>query len=148
MGAGRQPPNESAVEIRQTRVVEQYSGPIPPPDTMERYEALVPGAADRILRMAEREAEHGHALQRTTLGADIEARCEALAIERRGQLFALAVVVLSLGATVALALTGHEVPAAAVGGATLVSLATAFLGTRRRAEPLRPGSAEQARPPR
>ena len=32
-----------------------YSGPVPPPAMVERYEVMVPGAADRFLAIAERE---------------------------------------------------------------------------------------------
>ena len=35
--------------------VPPYSGPIPSPDTLARYEKAVPGAANRIMTMAERE---------------------------------------------------------------------------------------------
>ena len=38
------------LEIEQ---VEQYSGPIPHPSIVERYEHTLPGSADRILAMAE-----------------------------------------------------------------------------------------------
>lgn len=34
---------------------EQFSGPIPPPGAMRGYEDVLPGSADRILSMAERE---------------------------------------------------------------------------------------------
>lgn len=35
-------------------------GPIPPPADLARYEEVFPGAAERLLRMAEVEAEHRH----------------------------------------------------------------------------------------
>jgi len=38
------------LEIEQ---VEQYSGPVPHPSIVERYERTLPGSADRILSMAE-----------------------------------------------------------------------------------------------
>lgn len=38
--------------------VEGYSGPIPSPDMMEKYENLSPGFANRILSMAEKQADH------------------------------------------------------------------------------------------
>lgn len=41
-------------------ISEQYSGPIPHPRIIEGYEKIIPGAADRILTMAEKEAEHRH----------------------------------------------------------------------------------------
>ncbi len=37
----------------QVEQVEQYSGPIPHPSIVERYERTLPGSADRILSMAE-----------------------------------------------------------------------------------------------
>lgn len=40
--------------------LQQYSGPLPHPDALERYEQIVPGAAERIISMAEKEMEHRH----------------------------------------------------------------------------------------
>ncbi|WP_254908530.1 DUF2335 domain-containing protein [Halomonas citrativorans] len=37
-----------------------YSGPLPPSSEMERYESIMPGAADRILFMAEQQQKHRH----------------------------------------------------------------------------------------
>ncbi len=37
-----------------------YSGPIPDPDSLARYNSIVPGSADRIIKMAENEASHRH----------------------------------------------------------------------------------------
>lgn len=48
----------SVVEAKYT-----FSGPIPPPEVMERYEHIAPGAADRILTMAEIEQRHRHAYE-------------------------------------------------------------------------------------
>ncbi len=35
-----------------------YSGPIPPAEELQAYEQVIPGAADRIITMAEEEANH------------------------------------------------------------------------------------------
>jgi uncharacterized membrane protein len=40
-----------------TAIVEQHSGPIPSAKAMQQYEAVLPGAADRIISMAEKEQE-------------------------------------------------------------------------------------------
>ena len=45
------PENATRVEAH----FQQYSGPIPPPDMMRAYEEILPGSAERILNMAERE---------------------------------------------------------------------------------------------
>jgi uncharacterized membrane protein len=50
------------------RIVEAawaYSGPLPPPSMLRGYDAVIPGAAERILSLAEREATHRHWLDRT-----------------------------------------------------------------------------------
>ena len=45
---------------------ETYFGPIPDPKTLEQYDAVLPGAADRILSMAERQATHRQSLETAT----------------------------------------------------------------------------------
>ena len=46
-----------AARIAQIVVSEQFSGPVPHPRHLRDYEAIVPGAADRILRMAEKSTD-------------------------------------------------------------------------------------------
>jgi uncharacterized membrane protein len=38
----------------------QHSGPLPDPETLQRYENAIPGAADRIFKMAEKEQTNRH----------------------------------------------------------------------------------------
>lgn len=40
-----------------------YSGPLPLPQHLERYEAICPGAADRIIAMAEAQTKHRQKLE-------------------------------------------------------------------------------------
>lgn len=37
-----------------------YSGPLPMPEDLAKYDQVVPGAAERIIRMAEEEMKHRH----------------------------------------------------------------------------------------
>ena len=39
---------------------EEYSGPIPHPNILRQFEEVIPGSAERILKMAEKEQEHRH----------------------------------------------------------------------------------------
>jgi uncharacterized membrane protein len=41
----------------------EHSGPLPSPQVLAGYNQALPGAADRIIQMAEREQTHRHALQ-------------------------------------------------------------------------------------
>lgn len=54
---------------RQVAVSAQYhhSGPIPDPHTLRMYDELIPGAANRILVMAEEQAKHRKELERTVI---------------------------------------------------------------------------------
>ena len=116
---------------------EEFSGPIPPPQILERYDALLPGAADRILTMAESQAEHRRSLEACALEADIADVPLHRAQLRRGQIFAL-VVALALLAVTGLIAVFHRTSAGAyaaagLGGGTLVSLVSVFIIGRREA---------------
>ncbi|PIQ30327.1 MAG: hypothetical protein COS35_13425 [Zetaproteobacteria bacterium CG02_land_8_20_14_3_00_50_9] len=39
-----------------------HSGPLPAPEDFAKYENILPGAAERILSMAENEARHRHTI--------------------------------------------------------------------------------------
>ena len=43
---------------------ELYTGPIPHPSIMEKYEKILPGSADRILIMAEKQASHRQEMEK------------------------------------------------------------------------------------
>lgn len=47
---------------------EGFRGPIPPPQIMKGYEEVLPGSADRIMKMAEYEQNHRHYLEKKGLG--------------------------------------------------------------------------------
>jgi uncharacterized membrane protein len=44
--------------VHAAAVEEQFSGPIPHPNILESYNRILPGAAERILSMAEEEQKH------------------------------------------------------------------------------------------
>jgi len=48
----------------------QFSGPLPPPDVLDQYNKIHPGAADRIICMAEQQGEHRRHLEKVTIEAD------------------------------------------------------------------------------
>ncbi len=41
-----------------------FSGPLPPPELLERYNDALPGAAERIFKMAEKQQEHRQAIEK------------------------------------------------------------------------------------
>ena len=46
---------------------QMYSGPIARPEEFEQYERILPGAADRILTMGEKEIAHRHEFTKSDL---------------------------------------------------------------------------------
>jgi uncharacterized membrane protein len=44
-----------------------FSGPLPPPEILAQYNEIVPGAAERILKMAEEQSAHRRGLEDKTI---------------------------------------------------------------------------------
>jgi len=116
-----QPNNESPE--RRLQMVKQelhFSGPLPPPETLEKYENVIPGAAERILSMAEKQSDHRQQLEKTVINSDTKN-------SRRGLCFALAMGLLSLLLSTFLVYNGHTVGGTILGGSYLVSVISSFI---------------------
>lgn len=50
---------------------QEFSGPLPPPAALENYEKILPGAAERIIILAEGEASHRRDIEKMTRKAEI-----------------------------------------------------------------------------
>jgi uncharacterized membrane protein len=48
-----------------------HQGPLPAPEAFAAYERVLPGAADRILKMAESQSEHRQGMESRALTGDI-----------------------------------------------------------------------------
>lgn len=63
------PANQETAQVsqipqrRQTISAEFFSGPVPHPSIIEHYERILPGAADRILKMSEKQSVHRHKIE-------------------------------------------------------------------------------------
>ena len=80
---------EQLVGITHTQSIELSAGPLPHPRFFQAYDDTLPGAAHRILTMAERQQEHRHARQSVRLASDASR-------ETRGQWMAFAIVIVAL----------------------------------------------------
>ena len=59
------------VESRTEKMtIASWKGPLPPPNQLQLYDNLVPGAASRILNMAETQSEHRIQMERTVISGD------------------------------------------------------------------------------
>lgn len=104
--------------------------PLPSPDALEAYEKILPGTANRLLQMAEKQQEHDHKL-------DVEEqRIFSITVDydyrgfRAGQWMGFAVAVAAMIASFALAWKGNNVAAAGFGLSGLGILVGLFLKSR------------------
>ena len=105
---------------------EQYSGPLPIPAHLEKYEQVLPGSAERIMAMAEAQSEHRRDLESKALASDITN-------SRLGLWFAFIIGVIGLGLGFFLMYSGKLIEGGLLGGGTLASLVSVFIyGSRQR----------------
>ena len=52
----------------------QWSGPLPQPEALERYNQILPGAAERILSMAETQHEHRLTIETNVIDSGVAAQ--------------------------------------------------------------------------
>lgn len=100
-------------------------GPLPPPADLEHYEQICPGAADRILKVMEREQAHRQELTQRVI--DVEALNAKRALPIGGAVALLAVC----GAT-AVGLFGSWEAAVALVGIPLMAIVRAFIAPSRK----------------
>jgi uncharacterized membrane protein len=115
---GRDDLEEVVFEAVQASV--RYSGPIPPPQAFREYEDALPGAADRILTLAERQAAHRMQLERRQL--DWMHRHLS-----RGQVFGFLIVVLGFVLGYLLAINDKPVWGLATSISSLALIVGAFV---------------------
>ena len=130
--------NSQSVEI----IAAYWEGPLPPPVALGQYEDVLPGSAERIMRMTEAQAEHRiqqerNASQREDDRVQIE-KTAVVADSRRGYIglifgFVISLIIISVGAYIAVSVQPW-VGASIIGG-NIAGLAWVFVhgtNTRRR----------------
>ena len=83
-----------------------YKGPVPAPEDLDKYEILLPGSADRLISMAERESAHRHEIEKKLVNASITDNDNEASYRTRGQIFAFIIALSAMGAGVYLAKLG------------------------------------------
>ena len=101
-----------------------WQGPLPPPAQLAQFNEVVPGCAERIIRMAEQEGEHSREVQMRAVKATVIG-------QYIGQAFALLLAAGAMIASYFLAMADHDMVAAILGGTTLTTVVLAFLQRKR-----------------
>lgn len=106
------------------RYYKRQSGPVPDPETIRGYEEICPGAADRIIKMAENQAAHRQQLEKDIYN-------NRFTLGKRGQNCAVLVTITAFITSAYCAYLGESVVAITIGGAGLASLVAVFITGRK-----------------
>lgn len=98
--------NQVVAQVLSVVTAERFAGPIAHPKHLREYEEICPGAADRIILMAEGQLEHAQSIQNSMLAAEV---ADGLAGRRYGFAALIAIIVCAMICV----LTGHDGMAAA-----------------------------------
>ena len=105
----------------------QYHSPIPPPEIVAGYERVLPGSAERILAMAERQSGHRIRQEERVITSSIQR-------EKTGQWMAFVLSLVVILGGIGLAWTGRSVTGLTMVIADLAALAGVFMYGRRAQE--------------
>lgn len=114
-----------ALEIHQSQY---FSGPLPPPETLKKFDEVTPGAAERIIKMAEGQFAHRTQLERKVIDSDIER-------SKWGQILGFVIAVVGLICSAVISIYGSGLVGAVIGVGTLASLVGVFIyGSKSRSD--------------
>ena len=97
-----------------------YSGPIPDAKSLKKYENVLPGSADRIIKMAEERQVHVKDMEQKVSDHDYDNF-------KRGQRFAFGSVILFVGLAGYMVFKGHPAAAGTVIGLVLLGIVGVFV---------------------
>ena len=125
MSRKNRPPRDivpiQSAELRfQAMMRASYSGPLPPPEFLERYNLTLPGLAERIIKMAESQHDHRLEIERKVIEANISA-------QRLGTYCGFAVAMTAILGGIGLIFIGKEATGLTSILTALVSLVGVFI---------------------
>lgn len=106
---------------------EFYSGPIPKPEDLEKYESIQHGFANRLLVMAEKEQDERIALNNKIVDENAKINKANNTTQRRGQLFAFSSVLLIVALCAYCIHLGSATDARYIAIGTLATVAGVFI---------------------
>lgn len=111
--------NQNGVVVHQSSV-QSFSGPIPHPDILRQFNEVVPGSAERIIKMAEDQSTHRKELERKVIDSDIER-------SKWGQILGFVIAIAGLIVSAVVAIYGSALAGGIIGVGTLASLVGVFM---------------------
>lgn len=108
-------------------ITTMHAGPIPDPQTLESYNQIIPNGADRIMKMAENQADHRMSIERTVIKRQSFQ-------SMLGQIFGLIIGLAGLACGTFLAYSNFPKTGAVIAGGTVISLVSVFVMGRKSAK--------------
>lgn len=103
-----------------------FSGPIPPPDILQKYDQILPGLAERIMKQAESQTAHRIEIEKRVINSDI-------INSRLGLIFGFILGIVGITGGIYLTSLGMAQSGLFISGGSLVSLISVFIyGSRTR----------------
>ncbi|MFH1187948.1 MAG: DUF2335 domain-containing protein [bacterium] len=106
------------------KIIEQhsihFSGPLPHPFILQEYDKIIPGAAERILKMAEEQSKHRKTLEVKVIESDINN-------SKLGLIFGLIIGLAGIGGSVVASIYGRQIISGILGVGTIGSLVGVFV---------------------
>ncbi len=99
---------------------EFFSGPLPPPEILKRFNDIVPGSAERIIKMAEAQFEHRTDLEKKVINSDISR-------SKWGQILGFIIAIAGLIVAALISIYGSQLAGGIIGVGTLASLVGVFM---------------------
>jgi uncharacterized membrane protein len=106
--------------VHVTQQTTTFASPLPHPATLEHYNRIVPGAAERILVMAEAQATHRRDIESRVIKSDI-------VTSKLGLTLGFVVGCIAIVGGVFLALQGQQIVGTVFGGLYLVGMVSVFV---------------------
>lgn len=106
---------KQGIQLVSMMVEKYHSGPLPCPEDFEEYDRILPGAAERIFQLAEREQRHRHEQEAKIVRHEFAGRYV-------GQIGALVALLVGFGAVVYCASIGQPITAAVIGAVGAIVL--------------------------
>lgn len=131
-------PKQKKQQIIKSLVVTMHKthiGPLPDPETLSEYSAIIPNGAERIMQMAEKQLDHRMKMENKVVGGQ-------MLQSNIGQILAFLIGIAALAASTYCIVTGHEWSGSILGIGGLTGLVTAFIKGRSQQEK----SLEEKRP--
>ena len=108
-----------------------YQGPVPPPQILEKLESVLPGAAERIFKMAEKDQDNMIVLQQKAQDSARQAAVEEHKENTLSLWMAFVVCSVFVICGTVLVVSGHDAVGATMIGTTLLGVIGSFLAQRR-----------------